>query len=714
MAKEVLMPPADLLPRAGDIELPIEELAKVSLLARLSESTRKGFTRFPGAMRLRHFRRGEVICTQGDEGCTAFYILNGEDLKRLRNLILERIPQLGPEEAEQAAGLRQNLADVASALAQRPEPGEKSDAEPPAFATVQLTTKFQARPVRRQGWFERLRAALSGGRPRSVEWRPSSIPFDGPRDVDMATGQTILRDGDLFGEMACRNRRPRSATVVAQRDGYLLEFLSNILKKVEDDAAYRKEKEETYKRRVLDLHLRYLSIFRELTDAQFADVFARIRPQIELMTCESGQLLFDEHERSDSLYLVRDGLVQVKKNVTSLLATADILNWADLWKSLRSETGPGAAVARLLPAESQTLVRGKETPETLAKEENSVIVNGINDALRNRQFAQAPEFKEALASASLRERTSGMPEEKKAWSEADYRRFHRVLLEEALPKGVFRRLLRYAGPDLVLTYYSRGEFFGEMGVLEHRPRAATCIAYGQPRLDPEQKDLGNVELVRIPGEAFLALIEAFPFLRREVEREIVRRRAVTPRPAEREMQPDRTPGLFSPEGSRLGLIQGQKLMLIDLERCTRCDECVRACVDAHDDGRSRLFLLGPRFGKYLVPTTCRSCLDPVCMIGCPVRSIQRGDNREILIKDWCIGCGLCAKQCPYESIQMHPLAADETPPEAPEGASFKEVKERAVVCDLCSSLPSRDPACVYACPHEAAIRVDARREFPVS
>jgi Fe-S-cluster-containing hydrogenase component 2 len=111
--------------------------------------------------------------------------------------------------------------------------------------------------------------------------------------------------------------------------------------------------------------------------------------------------------------------------------------------------------------------------------------------------------------------------------------------------------------------------------------------------------------------------------------------------------------LTSPRGEQAGLVEGQRLMLIDLDRCTRCDECVRACVNTHDDGKSRLFLIGDRHSKYLVPATCRSCLDPVCMIGCPVNSIQRGDNKEILIRDWCIGCGACAEQCPYGSIQMH-------------------------------------------------------------
>src|SRR5262249_41752170 len=105
--------------------------------------------------------------------------------------------------------------------------------------------------------------------------------------------------------------------------------------------------------------------------------------------------------------------------------------------------------------------------------------------------------------------------------------------------------------------------------------------------------------------------------------------------------------------------------------CTRCDECVKACVNVHDDGRSRLFLDGPRFDKYLVPTTCRSCLDPVCMIGCPVGSIHRGNNGEIEIEDWCIGCGLCGKGCPYGSIQMHDIGVI---PKAARGWRFLPAK----------------------------------------
>src|SRR5262249_35245484 len=38
---------------------------------------------------------------------------------------------------------------------------------------------------------------------------------------------------------------------------------------------------------------------------------------------------------------------------------------------------------------------------------------------------------------------------------------------------------------------------------------------------------------------------------------------------------------------------------------------------------------------------------------------------------------------------------------------------KAVVCDQCSTLPDQVQACVHACPHDAAMRVDAWTGFPV-
>jgi Fe-S-cluster-containing hydrogenase component 2 len=96
------------------------------------------------------------------------------------------------------------------------------------------------------------------------------------------------------------------------------------------------------------------------------------------------------------------------------------------------------------------------------------------------------------------------------------------------------------------------------------------------------------------------------------------------------------------------------------------------------------------------------------MIGCPVRSIQRGDNREMIIKDWCVACRICATNCPYDAIKMHDL-----PPADPNKPTGRIREELAVVCDLCSSLPDQEPRCVYACPHDAAQRMNARFELPV-
>jgi Fe-S-cluster-containing hydrogenase component 2 len=156
-----------------------------------------------------------------------------------------------------------------------------------------------------------------------------------------------------------------------------------------------------------------------------------------------------------------------------------------------------------------------------------------------------------------------------------------------------------------------------------------------------------------------------------------------------------------------GLMEAQNLLLIDLERCTRCDLCVHACAAAHD-GISRLVRDGLRFDKYLVATSCYSCRDPLCMVGCPVGSIRRRDSLEIVIEDWCIGCGLCAQQCPYGNINMHEFEIKAEDRSAG-GARRAMVKLKATTCDL--SREYAEPACVVACPHDAAMRVEPLKFF---
>ena len=258
---------------------------------------------------------------------------------------------------------------------------------------------------------------------------------------------------------------------------------------------------------------------------------------------------------------------------------------------------------------------------------------------------------------------------------------------------------RMGGLDRVLDYLGPGRTFGEIGLISAMTdlladlgpeqaasgasrglRTATCTA------------LDDAELVRISRENFAKILSRFPAVRDGLVAE-----------ARRLLQRDlEVPSAMANElGGFLenGLYSAQKLLVLDLENCTRCDECTRACSDTHE-GVTRLIREGLRFENYLVASSCRSCLDPYCLVGCPVDAIHRKPREnhpgavEIVIEDHCIGCGLCSTSCPYGNISMH---------QEDEGRV-------ATTCDLCRDLvgPEDDPSCVYACPHNAAFRMSGQ------
>ena len=63
----------------------------------------------------------------------------------------------------------------------------------------------------------------------------------------------------------------------------------------------------------------------------------------------------------------------------------------------------------------------------------------------------------------------------------------------------------YPGGELVLAYLSRGDYFGEIGLLGGGARTATCTA------------LDHVELVRISGDDFREMVARFPGVRSGLE-----------------------------------------------------------------------------------------------------------------------------------------------------------------------------------------------------
>jgi CRP-like cAMP-binding protein/Fe-S-cluster-containing dehydrogenase component len=265
---------------------------------------------------------------------------------------------------------------------------------------------------------------------------------------------------------------------------------------------------------------------------------------------------------------------------------------------------------------------------------------------------------------------------------------------------------RQGSQERVIDYLGPGRSFGEVGLitgLVDLGDEMTAAGAGRSRRTATCTALDDVELVRIRGEDFRDLMRRFPAAREEL---VAEARRLLRRDADRDAETGQELGSFLENG----LYSAQKLLVLDLESCTRCDECTRACSDTHE-GVTRLIREGLRFENYLVASSCRSCLDPYCLVGCPVDAIHRKPREnhpgavEIVIEDHCIGCGLCSTNCPYGNISMHQ----------------EEEGRVATTCDLCRDLvgPEDDPSCVYACPHNAAFRmsgqellriVSARRE----
>jgi CRP-like cAMP-binding protein/Fe-S-cluster-containing dehydrogenase component len=265
-----------------------------------------------------------------------------------------------------------------------------------------------------------------------------------------------------------------------------------------------------------------------------------------------------------------------------------------------------------------------------------------------------------------------------------------------LVRSGFLKLSQSLGEaEIVVTYLSKGTTLGEVEMLidglEDWQYSATAV--------------GHCELVKISTAAFREVVRRFPAVERRLWESAVARI--------KEAGYTRK----SPTRSKLtefalakGLVQGSSMLVIDLDVCTRCDDCVRGCASTHA-GRPRFIREGEKHGGFLVTRSCYHCDDPVCLIGCPTGAIRRTNVGQVVAVDdaLCIGCGTCAGNCPYDAIVMYDTGRM-WPDDALPVHLAGEPRLVASKCDLCYT-SEHGPACVTSCPHSCAFRIGSLAEL---
>lgn len=222
----------------------------------------------------------------------------------------------------------------------------------------------------------------------------------------------------------------------------------------------------------------------------------------------------------------------------------------------------------------------------------------------------------------------------------------------------------------------------------------------------------GVEALKIDAKVFKALLGRSPRLRAFVRRTAEERAAAA---AARATGSDRKSQIVE-FLMQNGIGEATNAIAIDNTLCVRCDQCETACAETHDGIPRLTRAAGPSFAQIHVPISCRHCEQPHCMADCPPNALYRTPGGAVAVNDSCIGCGNCARNCPYDAIRLSAkpekrgslltwllFGSGDGPGQRKPAKKSLENKEVARKCDLCEDV-NGGPACVRACPTGAIIR----------
>jgi CRP-like cAMP-binding protein/Fe-S-cluster-containing hydrogenase component 2/thioredoxin reductase len=411
-----------------------------------------------------------------------------------------------------------------------------------------------------------------------------------------------------------------------------------------------------------------------------------------------GEILFQRNDYTNSFFMVVGGEVRVEA----------VVEGERTWFSL----GPGEFFGEL------GLISGRRRSGTVAAGADCVLIEAPRRAML-KLIASVESVRKRVDDAFVKRAVRAylapmLPERELADLIAqgvEVRRYasgDTLFREGDAPDGLY--LVRrgsvmvsrtIAGREVVLSYLAAGNYVGEMALLSSSPRTATVRA------------AVAAEAIVLTADAFKRVIARNRLWREELEARFLDRLRMN---AAMEAQPD--PGNIIAFLMQQGMGEATDVLLIDESLCIRCNNCEKACADVHD-GTSRLDReAGPTYAQIHVPTSCRHCEHPRCMKDCPPDAIHRSAGGEVFIKDTCIGCGNCERNCPYGVIQLAAVNPARKPaslvswllfgagpePGVEPKIAGKDVPKKAVKCDMCKELPG-GAACVRACPTGAAVRV---------
>jgi thioredoxin reductase/CRP-like cAMP-binding protein/Fe-S-cluster-containing hydrogenase component 2 len=433
-----------------------------------------------------------------------------------------------------------------------------------------------------------------------------------------------------------------------------------------------------------------LPLFKDLSEPQFRELIIDSTVHVK----KGGDIVFERNDYTDTFYSVVSGSVKIAIGEGKDIEISEGNFFGEmglLSGRRRTATVRATGDAILLESPRKQILKLISSVASVKQSLDKVF---ITRALQTAIFPDAkPEFLNELADkAKMKTFKKG----EVLFKEGDLGDMVYVIRKGSVK--ISRK--NFAGKEVAQTYIPAGNLVGEMALLAPQPekRSAT-VAAAVP-----------CETIIIEKQDFQSLLEKNPETKKRIGQLASQRRVenITENQSEHR-------GKLLDFMMAEGVTDADNFLLIDSDLCIGCDNCEKACEATHG-GNSRLDRKGGKnFANIQIPISCRHCENPLCMLDCPPDALARLPNGEVIIKDSCIGCGNCTRNCPYGVIQLVHEHDHSFSLLSIFGLGKKKEGEgatKAVKCDMCSELSS-GPACVRSCPTGAAMRVNPKQMLSI-